>query len=156
MQNLARKNLQRVGLDERVEFKGRDIIEGFDETDIDAFFLDVVNPHDYIAQVRAALKPGGFFCSLVPTTNQVSQLLYALRRNHFAFIEVCEIMLRFYKPEPTRLRPTDRMVAHTGFLIFARRIEPSTDERAKDLLSEMSLIEEDAPVADLEPQGEDE
>jgi tRNA (adenine57-N1/adenine58-N1)-methyltransferase len=153
MQNLARKNLQRVGLEERVEFKGRDIIEGFDETDIDAFFLDVVNPYDYIAQVRAALKPGGFFCSLVPTTNQVSQLIHALRRNSFAFIEVCEIMLRYYKPEPNRLRPTDRMVAHTGYLVFARRIEPSTDERAKDLLSEMSLVEEE--TAETEERSKD-
>jgi tRNA (adenine57-N1/adenine58-N1)-methyltransferase len=136
MQNLARKNLERLGLDGRVEFKLRDIGEGLDETDVDAFFLDVPNPYDYIAQVRAALKPGGFFCGLVPTFNQVTQLLQALRQERFAFIEVCEILLRYYKPEPTRLRPTDRMVAHTGFLTFGRRIEPSEDERAKDLLEE--------------------
>jgi len=136
MQNLARKNLERLGLDGRVEFKLRDIGEGLDETDVDAFFLDVPNPYDYIAQVRAALKPGGFFCGLVPTFNQVTQLLQALRQERFAFIEVCEILLRYYKPEPTRLRPTDRMVAHTGFLTFGRRIELSEDERAKDLLEE--------------------
>ena len=136
MQNLARKNLERLGLDGRVEFKLRDIGEGLDETDVDAFFLDVPNPYDYIAQVRATLKPGGFFCGLVPTFNQVTQLLQALRQGRFAFIEVCEILLRYYKPEPTRLRPTDRMVAHTGFLTFGRRIEPSEDERAKDLLEE--------------------
>jgi tRNA (adenine57-N1/adenine58-N1)-methyltransferase catalytic subunit len=139
MQNLARKNLVRVGLDERVDFKLRDIAEGFDETEADAFFLDVANPYDYIAQVRTALKPGGFFCSLIPTYNQVEKLLHALRRNNFAFIEMCEILLRYYKPEPARLRPTDRMVAHTGFLVFARRIEPSEDERAADLLREQTL-----------------
>src|SRR5512141_220945 len=50
MQNLARKNLERIGLAERVEFKLRDIGEGFDETDVDAFFLDVPNPFDYILQ----------------------------------------------------------------------------------------------------------
>src|SRR5450759_3631760 len=77
-----------------------------------------------------------FFCNLVPTFNQVERLLYVLRREHFAFVEVCELLLRYYKPEPTRLRPTDRMVAHTGFLTFGRRIEPSKDERAKELLEE--------------------
>ncbi len=41
MQNLARKNLERVGLASRVDFKFRDIAEGLDETDADAFFLDV-------------------------------------------------------------------------------------------------------------------
>jgi tRNA (adenine57-N1/adenine58-N1)-methyltransferase len=137
MQNLARKNLERVGLASRVDFKLRDIAGGFDETDADAFFLDVPNPYDYIAQVRAALKPGGYFCSLLPTVNQVEQLLVALRREHFAFIDVCEILVRYYKAEPTRLRPTDRMVAHTGFLIFGRKIELTEDERGKELADEI-------------------
>jgi len=140
-QNLARKNLERLGLAERVTFKLRDIATGFDETDADAFFLDVPNPWDYVSQVRAALKPGGFFCNLVPTFNQVETLLHALRREGFAFIEVCEILLRYYKPEPTRLRPTDRMVAHTGFLTFARRIEPAEDARVQELLAEQDSSE---------------
>jgi tRNA (adenine57-N1/adenine58-N1)-methyltransferase len=137
MQNLARKNLERVGLAPRVEFKLRDIAEGFDETDADAFFLDVPNPYDFISQVRKALKPGGFFCSLIPTVNQVEQLLIALRRERFAFLEVCEIWVRYYKPVPNRLRPTDRMVAHTGFLVFARRIEPTEDKRGTELIEEI-------------------
>ena len=142
MQQLARKNLARLGLDSRVDFKLGEIADGFEETDVDAFFLDVINPHDYIEQVRAALKPGGFFCSLVPTVNQVSLLLHSLRRQKFAFIEVCEILLRYYKPEPNRLRPTDRMVAHTGFLTFGRRIELADDPRARDLLAEAGVSEE--------------
>ena len=139
MQKLARKNISRTGLASRVDFKLRDIQEGFDETDADAFFLDVPNPYDYIAQVRAALKPGGYFGSIVPTVNQAEILLRALRRQRFAFIEMCEVMLRYYKPEPDRLRPTDRMVAHTGFLVFGRRIEPSEDPRAQELLAEQAL-----------------
>lgn len=139
MQKLARKNISRTGLASRVDFKLRDIQEGFDETDADAFFLDVPNPYDYIAQVRAALKPGGYFGCIVPTVNQAEILLRALRRHKFAFIEMCEVMLRYYKPEPDRLRPTDRMVAHTGFLVFGRRIEPSEDPRAQELLVEQSL-----------------
>jgi tRNA (adenine57-N1/adenine58-N1)-methyltransferase len=136
MQNLARKNLERVGLAGRVDFKLRDIAQGFDETNVDAFFLDVPNPYDYIPQVRAALKPGGFLCSISPTFNQVEKTLYTLRRNHFAFIETCELLLRYFKSEPSRIRPTDRMVAHTGFLVFARRIEPGEDERTRELFEE--------------------
>ena len=136
MQKLARKNISRTGLASRVDFKLRDIQEGFDETDADAFFLDVPNPYDYIPQVRIALKPGGYFGSIIPTVNQAETLLRALRRHRFAFLEMCEILLRYYKPEPDRLRPTDRMVAHTGFLVFGRRIEPSEDPRAIELLNE--------------------
>ncbi len=122
MQRLARKNLERMGLAERVTFKLRDIVEGFDETDADAFFLDVPNPWDYCGQVRRALRGGGFFGSLVPTTNQVSNLLIALGRESFAFPEVCEIIQRHYKPVADRLRPDDRLTAHTGFLVFARPV----------------------------------
>jgi tRNA (adenine57-N1/adenine58-N1)-methyltransferase len=136
VQNLARKNLSRFSLDSRVEFKLRDIEEGFDENDGDSFFLDVPNPYDYIPQVRAALKPGGFLCCLIPTFNQVEKTLHAMRQFNFAFIEVCEVLLRYYKPEPTRLRPTDRMVAHTGFLVFGRKIEPGEDPRGLELSQE--------------------
>lgn len=137
-QNLAIKNLDRFGLASRVDFKLRDIQQGFDETDANSFFLDVPNPYDYIAQIRAALKPGGFFCSLSPTFNQIEKTLYALRQHNFAFLEVCEILLRYFKPEPSRIRPTDRMVAHTGFLVFARKIELSEDPRGKELIDEIS------------------
>ncbi len=147
IQNLAMKNLDRVGLTDRVDFKLRDIAEGFDETDGDAFFLDVPNPWDYIPQVRAALKPGAYLCSLVPTFNQIVDLLHALRRNKFAFVEVCEILLRYFKPEPSRIRPTDRMVAHTGFLIFGRKVEASGDSRGKELIEELgaSYLTEEKP-----------
>ncbi|MFH2038436.1 MAG: tRNA (adenine-N1)-methyltransferase [Chloroflexota bacterium] len=136
MQKMARKNLARLGLEERIDFKLGDIADGFEETDMDAIFLDVQNPWDYIGQVRAALKPGGSFCSLVPTFNQVSNLLIALRRNKFAFVEVCEILLRYYKPDPTHLRPTDRMVAHTGYLIYGRRVELIDLEQKDDEIPE--------------------
>ncbi|MBK7448719.1 MAG: tRNA (adenine-N1)-methyltransferase [Anaerolineales bacterium] len=142
-QNLARKNLERIGLASRVDFKLRDIQEGFDETDADAFFLDVQNPYDYIQQVRAAIKPGGFFGTLVPTYNQVEKILYALKKYDFAFVEVCELMLRYYKTNPARLRPTDRMIAHTGYLVFARKIEPSDDPRGAALAKEIIGIEEE-------------
>ena len=127
MQRLAVKNLQRLGLAERVTFKLRDINDGFDESDVDAIFLDVPNPYDYIHHVQRALKPGGYFGSILPTTNQVAHLLTALQRFAFGFVEVCEILLRYYKAVPERLRPTDRMVAHTGYLIFARSLIPLSD-----------------------------
>ena len=121
-QHLAHKNLDRLGLADRVEFKLRDISNGFDERNVDALFLDLPNPQDYLPQAKAALKPGGYFGSILPTTNQVSLLLIALRRENFAFIEVCEILLRYYKAVAERLRPNDRMIAHTGYLIFARSV----------------------------------
>ena len=128
MQNLARKNLSRVGLLDRVDFKLGDAAEGFDERGVDAIFLDLPNPYDFMPQVKASLKLGGFLGMILPTANQVSRSLAALRAHDFAFVEVCEIMLRFYKPDWERLRPTDRMVAHTGYLIFARSVMEMPEE----------------------------
>jgi len=145
MQRLARSNLERVGLAERVTFKLRDIAQGCDESDADAFFLDVPNPWDYTAQVRRALKGGGFFGSILPTTNQVSTLLIAMRRDGFEFAEVCEVLLRYYKVVPERLRPDDRMVAHTGFLIFGRPVT-----RAQPMVATLSPEVSDASEVDHE------
>jgi tRNA (adenine57-N1/adenine58-N1)-methyltransferase catalytic subunit len=138
MMNMAMNNLERVGLSDRVTFNLRDIRDGFDVTNADALFLDLPNPSDYIDQVRSALKPGGFFGCILPTVNQVSLILSALQHNRFAFIDVCEVLLRFYKPEPDRLRPVDRMIAHTGFLIFARPVLLKDETQAEAIISDFS------------------
>jgi tRNA (adenine57-N1/adenine58-N1)-methyltransferase len=122
MQNLARKNLAFAGLSDYVTFKLRDIADGFEERDVDALFLDLPNPWDYVAQAHAALKSGGFFGTLVPTANQVIEVLSALARQPFIAVEVEELILRPYKPVAARLRPMDRIVGHTGYLIFARTL----------------------------------
>ncbi len=124
MQHLARRNLEQVGLDGVVTFRLRDIGEGFDERDVDALFLDLPDPWNYLSQSWAALAAGGFFGAILPTVNQVAQLLSAFETTHFALPEVEEIMLRPYKATPARLRPMDRMVAHTGFLVLARPVLP--------------------------------
>ena len=147
VQNLAQKNLARLDLEDRVTFHVGDIAAGFKERGVDALFLDLPNPEDYILQVRQALKSGGHFGCILPTTNQVINLLSAFNRHDFASIEVCEIMLRFYKPVAQRLRPTDRMVAHTGYLLFARAIIPS-EKQAGELEAEEEDGEANPPVQD--------
>ena len=121
---LAQKNLESLGLADCVELKLRDIAEGFDERDIDALFLDVRRPWAYLPRVVEALKDSGFFGSILPTTNQVAELVRALEAQQtFGHIEVEEVLVRPYKAVPSRLRPMDRMVAHTGFLVFARKVQ---------------------------------
>ncbi len=146
MQHLARKNLEKVGLAAGVEFKLKDIESGFDETDADALFLDVPEPSRYLSQAAAALRGGGFFGTIVPTVNQVIRLLGALQDQPFGQIEVEELLMRAYKTTPERLRPTDRMVAHTGFLSFARKIErPPASQGKVDATEDFNAAPGDAP-----------
>lgn len=133
MTKLAAKNLDSLALSDYVELRQRDIRHGFDEKDANALFLDVREPWKYLEQAWEALECGGFFGSIVPTVNQVCSLVAALPCHGFAAVEVCEILIRPYKPVAGRLRPFDRMVAHTGYLIFARSlatVKPSLSQRA--------------------------
>jgi tRNA (adenine57-N1/adenine58-N1)-methyltransferase len=130
----AQDNLSKFGLDHRVTFKQRNLSEGFDEENAHAVFLDLPDPENHIAAARKALVSGGHLGCFLPTTNQVSLLITALKQNNFDYIEVSEIMHRYYKASATRLRPVDKMVAHTGFLIFSRKLEPFTvpEEESED------------------------
>jgi len=119
VQNLAEKNILRIAKN-NVTFINQDIVDGFAQTNVDAIFLDLPNPYDYLEQVIDSLKSGGYFGTLLPTTNQVNKILIALEGLNFNSIDVCEMLLRFYQADSSKLRPVDRMVAHTGYLVFAR------------------------------------
>ena len=128
---IARRNLDRVNLLPFVEMTQRVIGSaeeaGFDQTHVDALFLDVREPWHFLPHVRAALRAGGCFAALLPTANQVSELLAGLEANGFVDIAVEELLLRPYKPVPDRLRPADEMTAHTGYLTFARPLLHADD-----------------------------
>lgn len=122
MQQLALRNLERLGMSGRVEFRLHDIESGFQEAQAGALFLDLPHAERYLEQARGALTDGGTLGAILPTANQVSAMLTALEPLPFGMTEVCELMLRFYKPSGERLRPADRMVAHTGYLLFSRAL----------------------------------
>ncbi|MCX7857414.1 MAG: tRNA (adenine-N1)-methyltransferase [Deltaproteobacteria bacterium] len=92
------------------------------EKEFDACFVDVREPWSLMQYVRESLKPSGIFGTIIPTTNQISDTLKGLQ-DGFGDIEVMEILLRKYKTLPERVRPFDRMVAHTGYLVFARKVK---------------------------------
>jgi tRNA (adenine57-N1/adenine58-N1)-methyltransferase catalytic subunit len=122
MIEVALRNLKRAGLTERVTLTIRDITEGFGISGMDGLFLDVPTPWDYLPQARSTLIDGGMFGALVPTINQLIQLVEALYSGAWFMVEVEELLLRKYKITEARIRPDDEMVGHTGYLIFARAV----------------------------------
>lgn len=162
--NTAAENLRRANLHPFVKMHQESIRDGFRQHGVDAVFLDVRTPWHFLEQVRAALRPGGFFTSLMPTTNQVTELLTGLEASGFADIEVEELLVRRYKPVPDRLRPDDEMVGHTGFLVSARPIvDPSDPQRwlsqerkryeARKEVEALIAEEEDRRAAEREAGG---
>jgi tRNA (adenine57-N1/adenine58-N1)-methyltransferase len=127
---LARENVARIGLEAAVTFRLRNVAEGLSEEDVDAVFLDLREPWHFLRQAAEALVPGGAFGAIVPTMNQVIALVAGLERSPFQDLEVSELLLRQYKPVHERVRPQDRLTAHTGFLVFARYIPRQATDQA--------------------------
>ncbi len=122
--NLATENLQFQNLIDYVEIKQRDLEsenEEIEEDDFDAAFVDTKEPWKILNKVSAKLKPGKKLGILVPTVNQIIEILNTLKRIKHMDVVVKEIFIRDFKTLPDRVRPEDRMVAHTGFLIFSRK-----------------------------------
>jgi tRNA (adenine57-N1/adenine58-N1)-methyltransferase len=122
---LAQSNAERWGVRHRIEFKIRDMKDGFDERGADAVFLDVQNPWDFVGVAHEALAWGHRLGILVPTFNQIEKSLVALDEFNFVDVQVLELLMRYFKTDPRRIRPDDMMTAHTGFLIFAAKARPA-------------------------------
>lgn len=123
MQKLALANLTQAGLEDRVALVPGRVEDAHELAPADALFLDLPQADKALQPALRYLRSGGSFGALVPTANQVSSLLTEMDRLGFANIDVCEILLRFYKTTADRFRPADRMVAHTGYLVFGMNLE---------------------------------
>ncbi len=161
---LAKRNLEWAGLGSNVTLHLRDIADGFGVGDPeflggqkgDALFLDVRTPWEYLDAAREALVPGAPIAFLLPTVEQVSRLVEALELGAFEETEVCEVLVRPWKAVPGRLRPEDRMNAHTAFLVFTRMQDRSADWDARIPLGTRERKQEAARRARLAAaRGED-
>ncbi len=118
----ARKNVERVGLTDRVQFHLLDPArQGFGVTEADAVIVDVPEPWTLVAAAFDALKGGGSWASLSPTVDQVD-LTVRFLRGRFTRIRTVEVLLREMLVREGRIRPRERMVSHTGYLTFAQKV----------------------------------
>ena len=101
----------------------RDVTAGIDERDLDTVVLDFPEPWRALDAVAEALRPGGVFVGYLPTVLQVKTLVDTLQAHRsFDAIETFETLLRPWHVAGASIRPEHRMIAHTAFLITARRV----------------------------------
>lgn len=94
---------------------------------VDRVVLDMLAPWECVAVVSDALKPGGVVICYVATVTQLSRVVEELRRSgNFTHPQANETLVRGWHVEGLAVRPDHRMVAHTGFLVTARRLAPGT------------------------------
>ncbi|MCE4623898.1 MAG: tRNA (adenine-N1)-methyltransferase [Caldisphaeraceae archaeon] len=125
MIEVAKRNLRKVGVNNCVEIKKGDIREGVNESNLDAAFLDMGDPWNALGSIYNALKNASPIVIFVPTVNQVEKLINHLNKDLFIIQEIVEILKREWEVRGDALRPSTRMIAHTGFIILIRKLKSS-------------------------------
>jgi len=91
----------------------------------DRVILDMLEPWSMIDMVSRCLVPGGVLVVYVATTTQLSRIAEDLRSyGGFTEPEAWETLHRPWHLEGLAVRPEHRMIAHTAFLLTARRLAP--------------------------------
>ena len=94
---------------------------------VDRVVLDMLAPWETLEPVTEALKPGGVLICYIATVTQLSRVAEAIRATgQYTHPQSSETMVRGWHVEGLAVRPDHRMIAHTGFLLTARRLAPGT------------------------------
>jgi len=119
---IAEENVKLAGLSDVVEIKLKDVCEGIDEENVDLVTLDIPQPERVLPHAERALKPGGYLSVFAPCVEHLQRLYHVFPDFRFANIKTIECLVREFEISPKCTRPSTRMIAHTGYLTFARRI----------------------------------
>jgi tRNA (adenine57-N1/adenine58-N1)-methyltransferase catalytic subunit len=118
----ARANIESFlgKIPDALDMRHGDVTEPGPTDSVDRIVLDLPEPWRVIPRALETLKPGGVFCSYVPTVPQISQTTEALRAAGFIDLATTETLVRPWHVEGQSVRPDHRMVAHTGFITTGR------------------------------------
>jgi tRNA (adenine57-N1/adenine58-N1)-methyltransferase len=118
---IAEENVRRAGMMDVCTIREGDVIKDVDVSDIDAFVLDIPNPWKAVESAYEALRSGGYLASYVPTMNQVERMVRELEGRPFIEIRTIETLGREMVVGDMGMRPSFKMLGHTGYLTFARK-----------------------------------
>lgn len=118
---VARKNIERFGIT-NITVKNKDIKEGIDEDNIDLIFLDLPKPFEIFEEVHESLNLGGWLVVYAPYIDQAETSYRIAKKLGFYNIDIIETLERGLEVRPQGVRPKTRMVGHSGYLMFARKL----------------------------------
>ncbi|TFG21177.1 MAG: tRNA (adenine-N1)-methyltransferase [Promethearchaeota archaeon] len=138
----AKKNMKKLGVSDFVTIKKGDLLTEVEHTNVDVVVLDLATPWLAMGKVHGFLKNSGVVCSFSPVIEQVIKTHAALKENHFHDIKTYELLKREIRVKIDATRPNSRMIGHTGYITFARKLDPFVPEREdkKDSTDEKFLF----------------
>ena len=89
--------------------------------DIDSIITDVPEPWEFFKNNK--IQNSIYWVSYLPSMTQIMRMNNILKDNQFQDIEIKEVILRDWVVDEKIVRPSNKLVSHTGFLITARYIE---------------------------------
>ncbi|MHA1658542.1 MAG: tRNA (adenine-N1)-methyltransferase [Promethearchaeota archaeon] len=120
----AKKNVLRANLNDVITIQYGDILENNLEHDnVDSVVLDMAQPWKAIKKIKNYLKFSGTIASFSPTIEQVKKTTFALKKNDFFQIYSYELIKRKLQVKENATRPEIRMIGHTGYITFGRKIK---------------------------------
>ncbi len=120
----AKKNVLRANLEEWITIKYGDILkDDFGHKNVDSIVLDMATPWEAIEKVKDYLKLSGTLASFSPTIEQVKKTTLALMNNNFYEVNTYELIKRKIQVKENATRPEVRMIGHSGYLTFGRKVE---------------------------------
>jgi len=119
---IAQRNLKKSGLTEYVTMKLGDAQNGFEVSDADLAIIDVGDPWTLIEPAWKSLRGSGMIVTICPTMNQVEKTAEELRSVGFIDVEADEVLTRSIQAKLGMTRPSMRMIGHTTYLVFGRKI----------------------------------
>ena len=130
------------------------MLEVHEPHSVDRVVLDMLAPWECLDAVATVLAPGGVWLNYVATATQLSRVAEAIRDSgKFTQVEANETLVRGWHLDGLAVRPDHRMVAHTGFLLTARRL--ATGEEALRLKRRSKVSEfKDVDVEAWRPADE--
>ena len=120
---IAKRNLEKAGMSQYVTLHQHDPHQGVDVREADVAIVDLGDPWTVIDQVHDALKGSGAFVAICPTMNQIEKTTTELKRAGYVDIDCVELMIRNIEAREGMTRPSMRMIGHTTYLVFARKVQ---------------------------------
>jgi len=120
----ALRNVIRANLQDYISIQYGDIvIDDFEHRNVDSVVLDMPQPWKAIERIKKYLKFSGTLVSFSPAIEQVKKTTFALKENGFYEINTYELIKRKYQVKENATHPEVRMIGHTGYMTFARKIK---------------------------------
>ncbi|MDI9623289.1 MAG: tRNA (adenine-N1)-methyltransferase [Methanothermobacter sp.] len=118
---LAEKNIKNSGM-KNIILKNKDIKKGIEEKNLDLIFLDLPKSWEIIEDAKNALKDGGWLVFYNPYIEPVKIIHEKAKKCRFKEIKTIEVITREIEIKKKGTRPRTRMIGHTGYLTFTRKI----------------------------------